>query len=164
MPQASNHMMELIDCTLLQTFDIKPADYSQAIKYYYIQNKRMPDGLKDAMHAFNGEQLTDDMIDPLLQLLDLGSQENYPWVLIQNQKVKQISSCGDTRGRVPLGSTVSTLVTIMTLGLTDQSPWACTEAVKAASKTITRLLDKELRHVLSQSRVWSIPCHSNPGF
>ncbi|MEW5314976.1 MAG: hypothetical protein WDW38_006434 [Sanguina aurantia] len=133
----------MIDCVLFQTFDIKPAAYDHVIKYYYLRVQRMPEGLLEAINALNGEQVTDVLMEPLLDLLQLGAGGCFPWVLIQNQQGRHIGAHGDTRGRVPLGSSVSRLVSVLRLGLTNQSRWACVPGVRAASVSIAEILIRE---------------------
>lgn len=135
--------MEQIDCTLVQSFDINAADYNRAVRYYYMQTKRMPDGLNEVLQQMNGEQVSDILLEPLLDLFEIGSHDPYPWVLIQNQAPTHIGAVFDPRGRVPHRSVVTTLITMLTLGLTDQSQWTGKAQVQKASSVIREIL-KEL--------------------
>lgn len=132
--------MDQIDCTLVQSFDINAADYNRVVRYYYMQTKRMPDGLNEILQQINGEQVSDILLKPLLELFEMGSHDPYPWVLIQNQASTHIRAVFDPRGRVPHHSVVTTLITVLTLGLTDQSQWTCNTQVQTASLVIKEIL------------------------
>lgn len=136
-----------MECSLLQTFDLSPTDVADTIQHYYIYVDCCPERLWLVLQVLDGHQVTKKLIEPLLQLLELGANAFVPWVLKRRQR-ERVCNCGHVlTSSVPLNASIVDVVSII-IGGPDHNG-KCTWFSEVQADGLMVILQEFLIHQLA---------------